>query len=214
MKVIYFILELSFIISKLVQNWLVDGQKLYIDLLEYSNYDFFAKLEINQRINVFISFDSEKYNFPDQSLTFYEYKDNETFIRKENVPFTKFKEGNITTLAAVYIANELKTDFIGFGIVPSKNIIDATILAKINKFDIPKTIVETNLNEGKIINFKEFSSKYLYKFTLTVDYNYYAKLELIFDTKDYNYKNFYLSHIFEYRYTTLKKIYYQHFTET
>ena len=108
MKVIYFILELSFIISKLVQNWLVDGQKLYIDLLEYSNYDFFAKLEINQRINVFISFDSEKYNFPDQSLTFYEFKDNETIIRKENVPFTKFKEGNITTLAAYILLMNLK----------------------------------------------------------------------------------------------------------
>jgi hypothetical protein len=66
MKVIYFILELSFIISKLVQNWLANGLKLYIDLLEYSYYDFFAKLEINQRINVFISFDSEKYKFPDE----------------------------------------------------------------------------------------------------------------------------------------------------
>jgi hypothetical protein len=200
MKVIYFILELSFIISELVQNWLENGQKLYIDLLEYSYYDFFAKLEINQRINVFISFDSEKYKFPDEYLTFYEYKDNETTIRKEIVPFTKFKEGNITTLVAVYIAYELKTDFIGFGIAPSKNIRDVTILAKINKFDIPKEIVETFLNEGKIINFKEFSSKYLYKFTLTADYNSYAKLELIFDTKDYNYKNFYLSHIFEYQY--------------
>jgi len=208
MKVIFLIIELSFIISKEVENWLTNEETLDINLLEYNNYNFYANLEINQRITVFITFDSEKYIFQDNSLTFYEFKDNNDYILKSNAPFTKIKEGNITTLVAVYIASELKTKFIDFKITPSTNIRDATIHVNIYKNNIPRKIVETFLRESEIINLNEFSSLYFYKFKLTAGYNSKARLELIFDTKRHNYKNFYLSHIFEYQYNKIQKILY------
>ena len=214
MKVIFFILELSFIISRDVIFQLEDGKQLdNIELKKKNVYYFYTELEIDQRINVFISFDSETPIFTEKFLTFCEYKDKETPIIEKDAPFTKIEGGNTAILLSEYIANEANTAYIAFRIKPNQNI-KVSILAKINKNNAKekeKNVV--NLNEGKIINSKKFNSNQFYKFNLKVDYKSYSRLELIFDTKNNNYNGFSLSLIVEYQNDGNKKILYQPFTE-
>ena len=215
MKVIYFILELSFIISRLVEDWLIDGiEKNNINILKKHNYYFYVNLEVNQRINLFISFDSKIYNITDESLAFYELDYYGTYIREEKAPFTKIEKDSITTLVAVYIAKDPKIKYIKFIMAPTIDINGVSFLAKINKIGAFKKF-EIDLNNGKekIENLNEFSSKIIYSFTLTAGYNSYARLELIFDTKNNNYKGFNLSHVVEHQ-NTNKIFFYQTFTET
>jgi len=212
MKVIYFILELSFIISGYVKKQLTDGKLLdNFELNKKDNYYFYTKLKINQRINVFISFDSETPIFTEQFLTFYECKDKGTPIKYIDAPFTTIEGGNTTILLSEYIANEADTAYIAFRIKPNQNI-KVSILAKINKIDAKEKNV-VDLNNGEIINFKKFNSNEFYKFNLKADYKSYARLELIFDTKNNNYNGFSLSLIVEYQNDGNEKILYQPFTE-
>ena len=217
MKIIYLILELSFIISykDIFQNWLTYGEKIHINLLSDNSYEFYSKLKINQKINIFISFDTTKYKYTLESLFFYEFTSEDKAVRKASSPITIIEEDNITTLVSVYCAGELKTDYIAFEISPYSNIENAIILATMNIADSTSMIIETNLNEEKIIPFDTFSSQNIYKFSLTTHNNYYGKLELIFDTENYNSNNFNLSHIYEYGYgTKINNRFYLHFTET
>ena len=214
MKVIFFILELSFIISNNLINQLTDRKKLKFDLEENIDHYFYIKLEINQRINqriVFISFKSEKPIFKNDSLTFSEFDYKISLIREKDTPLTTIEEGRTTTLVAVIIANDPNTAYIAFGIKPNQNI-KVSIQANINKIDANEKNVD-DLNEGKIMNFNELNSTNFYKFNLEAGYNSYARLELIFDTKNNNYKGFSLSHIVEYQNDGNEKIFYQPFTK-
>jgi len=215
MKVIFFILELSFVISndffpKEVKN----EDSRYFESLENTDYEFDAILKKDDRLNIFIYLDSKQYNQLNESITFYKLNCF-FFCQKEYVPLTIIKEANITTLVGVYIASEFS--YIHFGITPEKEIQNVTILFKINEYNDNKKIEKTDLNkEKKIKNFDVFSSETFYEFNLRAGKNSYAKLELIFDEKNSNYKNFSLSHIFEYQNdnSNFKILYYLHATET
>jgi len=214
MKVIFFILELSFIISK-EPLWLDYGYIYPIDSLEKTN-NFYTKLKIYDRLKIFIFLKKKSKNL-NLSITFNECDKSNTFTRNELVPFIKTNEGGITTFAAEYIGKDIKTDHIRFEIASKKEIEDVTILATIKEYNASKSIEKIDLNEGEITNLNEFNSKNIYQFTLKADYNYYnsyARLELIFDAEDCDYKNFYLPYFVEYQNDKIQKIFNLQVTDT